>query len=100
MTGHGDYKERYTAEELLAKAQETYEVYHINANDGGYPNDEEILGQWRGLLKDHFINVEHHTDIPKVMVDLILKHAGKGSYTASVPKATASKNPIDDIKMM
>lgn len=98
MTGHGDYKESYTAEELLKKAQETYEVYHINANDGGYPNDEEILGQWRSLLGDHFINVEHHTDIPKVMVELITKHAK--AHGTPAPAKPGKGGTIADIQML
>lgn len=94
-----------TVEELIAKAQEKWEVFHLFCMDGGYPNDASIPARWRKLLGERLIMVEDSSlvceiiaglihmletasDVDKVITDIGVKGiAGKAVRNALVPIA-------------
>lgn len=62
----------YSADELLAAAQEKNHVYHImleHGNRGGSTTEE-----WKQKLSDRCIVVSDYTEIPKIISDTILSH--------------------------
>lgn len=65
---HG--QESFTAEQLLALAQETNHVYHIHVRH----RTDNIHMAWRERLKDHLIEVVDYTTIPNVIAEIIMKH--------------------------
>lgn len=67
----GQFKDSYTAEELLKEAQERYHVFHIHANDGSYRDTQKLTGGWRTLLGDNFVVVENHKDIASTIAKIV-----------------------------
>lgn len=88
IMGDGQY-DSWTAETLLAKARERYEVFHINVcetNSGSRPETHE---SWRRLIgAEHLITAQHHQDIP----DLIAQRVAS--------RVTATTEPINITAMM
>ena len=96
-----------TVEELLAKVQEKWEVFHLFSMDGSYPNETRIHDRWRKLLGERFIKVEDSSlvceiiaglihmletaaDVDKVVADIgVSGAAGRAVKNALVPVASA-----------
>lgn len=53
--------------EALALVQQMYDVFHIHANDGGYPNDSAVFEYWKRMLPERFIVVENHQEISETI---------------------------------
>lgn len=68
-----------TTPQLLERAKESWDVYHINLMDwsGAVSRTQ---GCWKELLGDHFINTENDAgnDIAEIISGIILKSAGTG----------------------
>jgi hypothetical protein len=98
-----------TVEELLAKAQETWEIYHLYCMDGSYPNSADIHEKWRKLLGERFVKIDDSSLVCEIIagivnmletaksVDLVVDDIGlKGTAAASVKNAlvAVSKNRL------
>jgi hypothetical protein len=53
--------EPISTKDLLAKAQESFEVFHIHVLEGSYPNDPRVLTPWRTLLGERFLELADQT---------------------------------------
>lgn len=60
-----------SVEELLAKAQEKWEIFHLFSMDGSYPNETRVHDRWRKLLGERFIKVEDSSLVCEVIAGLI-----------------------------
>lgn len=60
-----------TVEELLAKAQERWEVFHLGAMDGSYPDRDDIHDRWHKLLGERYVKVEDSSLACEVIAGLI-----------------------------
>jgi hypothetical protein len=60
-----------TIEDLLVKAQEKWEIFHLFSMDGSYPNRDDIHGRWRQLLGERFVKVEDSSLVCEVIAGLI-----------------------------
>lgn len=58
-------------EELIAKAQEKWEIFHLFAMDGSYPNRKDIHDRWRQLLGEQFVMVEDSALVCEIIAGLI-----------------------------
>jgi len=58
-------------EELLARAQERWEIFHLFSMDGSYPDRADIHDRWRALLGERFIKVEDSSVVCEVIAGLI-----------------------------
>jgi len=87
------------SKDLLLEAQRMYHVFHIHVNEGQYPNNKGILGQWHGVLGERVLILDDHTVIAELIastvavingVDLkdVTKHFDKSTAT-SVSNALA-----------
>jgi len=86
----------YSAEELLAAAQEKNHVYHIYLEHGHRRCDES----WKQNLGKNLIIVEDYKTISKVISDIILSH---GTNTASNFQTAPSEDTVetaDDTQML
>lgn len=81
-----------TTSEILAKVQESWDVYHINLMDyrGGMSDTQTC---WKNLLGDHVINTENGAgdDIASIISGIILKSVG----TATEPEKVKKEEPTD-----
>lgn len=58
-------------EDLIAKVAERWEVYHLFAMDGSYPNRADIHDKWRKLIGERFVKVEDSALVCEVIAGLI-----------------------------
>lgn len=75
----------YSAKELLALAQEKYNVYHFNIDRG---DADATQRSWQKLLGERVILVKDHKVIPDMIADIILET----NKINSVPSET--QNPV------
>ena len=66
--GPGQYKD-HTNNDLLEKARETYNVYHIHINH----NDCE-LKNWKETMGSNLIVIDRPEDVSKEIVEIITKN--------------------------
>lgn len=87
-------------EALLKRAQERWNVFHLAAMDGSYPNNEDIHGRWTKLLGERYIKVDDSALICEVIagvvnmcekaveVSVVLENVGlRGKAAATLAKA-------------
>ncbi|MBI3957011.1 MAG: VWA domain-containing protein [Candidatus Kerfeldbacteria bacterium] len=67
-----------TVEELLAKVQERWEVFHLGAMDGSYPDRNDIHDRWHQLLGERYVKVEDSSLVCEVIAGLI--HSLESSF--------------------
>ena len=60
----------YTTEELLAMAQEKYNVYHLHVMEGSA--GRRSIGYWNNLLGQNCIRVDNHYDISKIVAEIVV----------------------------
>lgn len=58
-------------EHVLARVQEKWEVFHLFAVQGSYPNRDDIHESWRKLLGERFVMVEDSNLVCEVIAGLI-----------------------------
>ena len=74
LMGAGQYKEQ-TATELLDKAREKYEVYHLHMLQG-QGNSQQTQDGWKQLMGENVIFVQRKEDVAGVIADLVTKSQG------------------------
>lgn len=79
----------FTVEQLLTKAQERYDVYHLHIMEGSAGH--RSLAYWRELLGDHCIEVDNYQDVAKKVADIVI--AG----TKGVMKASPVVSKTEDM---
>ena len=47
-----------TVEELIAKASEQWDIFHLFSEDGSYPHQTDIHNRWKKVLGERFVMVE------------------------------------------
>ena len=97
LIGPGQYKDVYSAKDLLAKAQEKYHVFHIHANEGSYRDNQEVLSSWRSLLGDNLIIVNDHREIAKTIAETVARVHSIGPANATVTTAYAEGARVDEM---
>ena len=66
------------AAEILAEAQQCFNVYHIALGKRG-----EL--EWKALLGQNYIYCEDYTKVPAMIAEIVNSFNNTGSFTASVP---------------
>jgi hypothetical protein len=74
LLGQGQYSD-ITSAQLLAQAQELYEVYHINIGSTGSGRRKHVKDGWIQTLGDHALFVQDHHAIPEVIAATVAEHA-------------------------
>jgi hypothetical protein len=71
IMGDGQYK-NHTAQSLLEKAREKYEVFHINVSETGAGSRPETHNKWRDLIGSaNFLMAQRSSDIPDMIANTI-----------------------------
>lgn len=60
-----------TVEELIAKASEKWEIFHLFSMDGSYPDRTDIHKRWRELLGERFVKVEDSSLVCEIIAGLV-----------------------------
>lgn len=62
---------RVSAKSALHHAQKNFDVYHIHANHGSYPNNKHILEQWKETLGQNLLIAESNKEIIQKIIDTV-----------------------------
>ncbi len=90
-----------SVESLLARATEQWDIFHLYAQDGSYPNDTNIKERWQRLLGERNIIVDDSNLVCEVIAGIV--HMMENAYDAdrvvsdiglSGREATAVKNAL------
>ena len=73
-------KEDETIESLLAIAQEKWNIFHLFAVDGSFPDDKRIHNRWRTLFGERFIMIKDSSLVCEVIAGII--HMMENAYDA------------------
>lgn len=92
--GKGQFK-TVTNTELLEKLQEKWHVYHIHVNHG-YRG--EVDAAWKQLLGQNVITTKHHTEVPKIIAELIAKHGAV--VTDEKEQSTSQVAPVAETEVI
>jgi len=61
----------YNVRDLVEEAKRKWEVFHLHAMDGSYPDNETILRGWSALLGERFIKVRNSSLVCEVIAGII-----------------------------
>ena len=70
IMGEGQYSD-FTAAELIEKAAEKYDVFHIHVKQTGAGSRQSTIDGWKQLLGDHCIPVDRREEIADVIVSAV-----------------------------
>ena len=84
--------------DLVAKAEEKWNIFHLFAKDGSYPNSADIHDKWRALLGERFVMVEDSSLVCEVIAGIV--HMMENAYDADkvVRDIGLSGKSADDVK--
>jgi hypothetical protein len=60
-----------TVEELIVKAQEKWEIFHLFSMDGSFATATRIHDRWRNLLGERFVKVDDSSLVCEIIAGLI-----------------------------
>lgn len=83
IMGEGQYSD-YTSAELIEKAMEKYEVYHIHVKQTYAGSRQETLDTWKQLLGENCIPVDRREDIADVIVSAVRKNVKTDAHDSSI----------------
>jgi hypothetical protein len=71
-----------TAANLLKKARETYEVFHIHVREGTNGKTHSVMNAWKRLMGENLIIVDSAEDVPQAIADTVVKFKGTSVTSA------------------
>jgi hypothetical protein len=99
LMGDGQY-ENYTANYLLEKASEKYEIYHIHIKETASGSRQHVMNGWKQLLADNCIIAERKTDVAKIIADVVSKRKMDILSPTNVKETFNPKPPVEEMEMM
>lgn len=74
IMGDGQY-ETYSANVLLDKAREKYNVFHLHIRQTGAGSRQITIDGWKQLMGDNLIVIDRYEDVSNAITDIIVKKA-------------------------
>lgn len=105
IMGQGQYSD-LTAAELLDKAREKYEVFHLHLLQGSNGNSQSCKDSWKQLLGDNVLYVQRKEDIAQIIADKVVevvkaqKTSTSTSSKPSVLTETKTETATEDEMML
>ena len=97
IMGEGQH-ETVTSLELLDKARERYEVYHLHVRQGTNGRRQDVMDGWKQLMGDGLVLVDNYRDIPRIIAEKV----GQGQDREQVapvetPAETSAESPVEEM---
>ena len=73
IMGNGQYQD-YSAAELLEKARETYNVYHIHVRETHNGKNQSVVDGWKQVLGENLIEVQDSSEIAGLIAEIVVKN--------------------------
>jgi len=64
----------YSSMELLDKAKEMYEVYHLHLRQGSNGNNQRVMDGWKQLMGENLIIIDRKEDVSSTISDIVISH--------------------------
>lgn len=71
IMGTGQYDDS-TFSQLLDKARESYNVFHIHIHETLAGGRDETINEWKDIMGDNLLIAEKHTDVPSIIANCII----------------------------
>lgn len=94
MMGDGQYED-YTAQKLLDKAMEQYNVYHIHIKETSSGSRQKVMDGWKQLLADNLIIANHKTDVASIISDIV-----SSQLTVSSNQSVSKTDSKEEVMML
>lgn len=97
LMGKGQYSNQ-TAAELLEKASETFNVFHIHCAFTTSGSRKHVIDGWKELMADNLLIVNKQEEVAKVIAETVLAHS-KSTNVAVKPskkKTSAAEGVADE----
>jgi hypothetical protein len=98
IMGDGQYEDMSSVE-LLDKAREKYEVFHLHIMEGSNGQRQDVQDGWKQLMGDHCILVQHKEDVARIIADKVLEVVSAQDGTTTAASKPEEKKP-DSGEMM
>ena len=94
IMGKGQYSNA-TKAELLDKARESYEVFHLHITQGSAGGRRDVQDGWKQLLGDNVIYVQRKEEVAQIIADTVLKviQSQEGTVTETPPTEDKEEKP-------
>jgi hypothetical protein len=92
LMGDGQYSE-LTADQLLEKAKEKFEVFHLHLLQGSRGNDKHVKDGWTQLMGDRVLFVQNKEDVAQIIADKVLEIVKSQGSTSSTTTSTGTTKP-------
>lgn len=79
------------ATDLIAKAQEKYDVYHLHVMEGSNGLDPAIARGWKELLKENCLEVEDYRKIPQLIAETVISRTKNQPAISGTASETSKK---------
>jgi hypothetical protein len=89
IVGDGQY-ENFSAAQLLEKAQEKYQVFHIHVSSTGQGRRQETIDGWKQLMGDNLLVVDRAEDVARAITEAITNNSSSESVPTSVAPGDSS----------
>ena len=70
IMGKGQFKD-YSSLELLSKAREIYNVYHLHIKETASGRTQTVMDGWKEVLRENLIIVENSKEISKIIPEIV-----------------------------
>lgn len=89
IMGDGQYED-FSASQLLTKALEKYDVYHLHIKETGAGSIRSTVDGWKQLLGPRLIEIERHNDVANKIAEIVLSQS-KGAQTSGTHEEESKK---------
>ena len=97
IMGDGQYSDM-TSAELLDKAREKYEVFHLHLMQGSNGNNPRVKDGWKQLLGDNVIFVQRKEEVAQIIADKVLEVVSAQNGTVEQPQNKEKKEESKEEK--
>lgn len=91
LMGPGQYKD-FTAEELIVKASEKYNVFHVHVRATASGNRPHVVEGWQQILKDRLLIADRPEDVSDIIARAIIEFDKKDEVTSEAKTDTKSED--------
>ena len=90
--------EEESVEDLIRECQEKWELFHLFAMDGSYPNRTDIHDKWKSVLGERFVKVEDSSLVCEIIASLIFALESSKEVTDVISTLGIDSDSQDKVK--
>lgn len=98
LMGDGQYSDT-TASELLEKAREKYDVFHLHILQGSRGNDKHTKDGWTELMGDNVLFVQNKEDVAQIIADKVVEISKTQGASVKVVVPSTNKDVSEPTKV-